>query len=285
MIENLKSYWRVFLSLGFAISFAVYLMLSQAPADTGDLAILVTVVMSAILALQVAESYDLRARFQEMREQTREAVGEALREHDTAQLVPFRRTADYMELFDGLEERCYVYNPHQFAPDTTDIDVDEIVASTVRRYQDARFVAIRYLVCVGDGYGLKNFVRFCDRLRRVHQASRKPRLVEDKIRVCVVPDCSFSQEPTYHIQKKGVARSVIELRLAPLTVPGSAIPNFYLTSTAPDLRAKLQAHFDAAWPRAREVDLTQLFRPDFQVSARSVQELIAQALDPSGSEP
>jgi hypothetical protein len=240
------------------------------------LARFVAVVMATILGLHVAESFDLRSRFESLLAGTAETVSKALREHDTAQLVPFRTTPDYMELFDGLTGRCYIYNPHQFAPDTADIDPDAIIASTVRRYESADFVSMRYLICVGDDYGVHNFVRFCVRLKKVHEQSRKKHLLEDKVRVGVLSDRAFSTQPTYHVQEKRMARSVIELRLSPLTVPDREIPSFYLMTTSADLRTRLQTHFDKTWPIAKEIHVRDLVRPEFQATESSVKALIRQ---------
>lgn len=273
-MDILKSYWRIFLTLIIAIAFAVYSFVGTFPSDVTGLVPLIALVFATILGLQVAESFDLRQRFQTARDDVKTAVREALREQEATSLVPFTHTADFIELFDGLQGHCYIYNPHQFAPDTVDIDPEEILASTVRRYQNPDFLAMRYLICVGDDYGRKNFLRFCSRLQKVHRQSRNPRLVEDKIRVGLLPGKHFEHEPTYHIQTKGIDRSVIELRLSPLNVPGTSIPNFYLTSTSPDLRKQLRSHFDATWVGARHVMPVEFLADGFEVNQESIAKLI-----------
>lgn len=258
--DFLKSYWRICLSLATATGFLIYSFIGKQPATVDAFGKLLVFSLTAILALQVAESIDIKAQFKKAGDEARDSLREVLRELDqnSTYLVGFNRAADYADLFDDLQQEFLSYNPHQFAHQSVAIEEDEIIEIMRRRYQSRDFKMAQFLICTGDNYGKENFGRFCRRLHTIYRRSGAKREIKRKVHIRVSTTKSFVSEPTYHLQHKRGMRSVIELRLSSLTVRNTPMPRFYLVSISQPLREALRSYFETEWAAAKQVNLEEL---------------------------
>lgn len=279
-MEFLKTYWRVLFALVVVVGFSIRALWGSPVITIADLATMVGFALAALLALHLAESFDLNLKFRSIRNDLRSDLKAVidLAEQYSARIVEFTKQADYADLFGGLTGEFRSYNPHQFSHQAIDLDENAIISTMRTRYRDVNFARACYLLCVGDDYGRANFTRFALRLKKVARTKAGATEVKGKVRVRVSRK-PFPPEVTFHLQEKlGAERTVAELRMPGLTVGSSPVPRNYLVTNVRSVRTLLSAYFEQEWASALEVDLDILLQLNEDDSPEDVQAKLDHAI-------
>lgn len=256
----LKTYWRVLWALVVGVWLSISALREGQVLTVSDLAKVMGLALAALVSLHLAESFDLSLKFRKSRTDIKADLKVAIEEAErhAARIVEFKAQSDYADLFGDITGDLFSYNPHQFSHQALALDEKEIIDNMRRRFKDAAFSSARYLICIGDEYGERNFARFALRLRKVASGRAPTDDVSRKVKI-KTSERPFVPEVTFHLQQKqGIDRAVVELRLTGLTIGASPVPRHYLVTGVYSLRTHFNDYFEEEWASAHEIEVATL---------------------------